>query len=61
MCPRPLHAKESLTLSSDLPAAIRQSETLRQKRHPWPPANEGADPSGKGLIGVMDDELGFVD
>ena len=48
-------------LDSDLPAAIRQSENSREKQNPWPPANEGKDPGGKGLIGVMDDELGFVD
>lgn len=46
---------------SDLPAAIRESESLRKTQHTWPPADEGADPEGKGLIGVMDDELGFVD
>jgi beta-1,4-N-acetylglucosaminyltransferase len=50
-----------LTFFSDLPAAIRQSESLRKTLHAWPPHDDGADPSGKGLIGVMDDELGFVD
>ena len=50
-----------LTLRSDLPAAIRQSESLRTTRNPWPPQDTGEDPSGKGLVGVMDDELGFVD
>lgn len=45
----------------DLPAAIRRSECLRNTQSPWPPADTGEDPSGKGLIGVMDDELGFVD
>ena len=50
-----------LTLLSDLPAAIRRSESLRNTQSPWPPADTGEDPSGKGLIGVMDDELGFVD
>lgn len=52
---------ERLTYISDLPAAIRQSESLRKSRNAWPPSNEKEDPSGKGLIGVMDDELGFVD
>ena len=51
----------SLTSRSDLPAAIRQSESLRKTQPPWPPADTGEDPSGKGLVGVMDDELGFVD
>ena len=50
-----------LTSLSDLPAAIRRSESLRNTQSPWPPADTGEDPSGKGLIGVMDDELGFVD
>lgn len=50
-----------LNLFSDLPAAIRQVESLRKKQNCWPPVDEGADPTGKGLLGVMDDELGFVD
>lgn len=50
-----------LTSCSDLPAAIRQSESLRKTQNPWPPADTGEDPSGKGLVGVMDDEMGFVD
>ena len=50
-----------LIFSSDLPAAIHQCESLRKKQNVWPPDNKEADPSGKGLIGIMDDELGFVD
>lgn len=50
-----------LTSCSNLPAAIRRSESLRKTQNPWPPADTGEDPSGKGLVGVMDDELGFVD
>ncbi|KAL2045152.1 hypothetical protein N7G274_002233 [Stereocaulon virgatum] len=46
---------------NDLSAAIYQSESLRKSRSTWPPSNEKEDPSGNGLIGVMDDELGFVD
>lgn len=46
---------------SDLSAAIRQSENQRKAQHTWPPVTEGTDPDGKGLIGIMDDELGFVD
>ena len=53
--------KQNLTLDSDLAAAIHQCETLRGNQSAWPPSNEKADPSGKGLLGVMDDELGFVD
>ena len=50
-----------LTFRSDLPAAILQSENLRRDQKGWPPDDKQADPSGKGLLGVMDDELGFVD
>ncbi|KAK4694116.1 hypothetical protein P7C71_g3410, partial [Lecanoromycetidae sp. Uapishka_2] len=52
-----LHAKAM----SDLSAALRLSESLRKSQQAWPPDNSAEDPSGKGLIGVMDDELGFVD
>ncbi|KAL8820466.1 MAG: hypothetical protein Q9223_001327 [Gallowayella weberi] len=45
----------------DLPAALVQSDALRQKRQTWPPQSLGADPSGRGLAGVMDDEMGFYD
>ena len=50
-----------LSSNSDLPAAIRQSESLRKAGKRWPPADTREDPSGKGLVGIMDDELGFVD
>ena len=56
-----LSVQPSLTLRSDLAAAIRQSESLRKTHKPWPPADTGDDPSAKGLVGIMDDELGFVD
>ncbi|KAL9608401.1 MAG: hypothetical protein Q9167_006764 [Letrouitia subvulpina] len=45
----------------NLPTALRQAEKLREKKNAWPPNNHRADPSGQGLAGVMDDELGFVD
>ncbi|KAL8713921.1 MAG: hypothetical protein Q9220_002067 [cf. Caloplaca sp. 1 TL-2023] len=45
----------------DLPSALGDSETLRRKRQAWPPRQHGADPSGKGLAGVMDEEMGFYD
>lgn len=48
-------------LLSNLPTAIQQAEVLREKQNAWPPDNSKDDPSGKGLIGVMDDEMGFVD
>ena len=50
-----------LILRSDLPGAIRQSEMLRNKPQPWPSSNRGDDLYGKGLAGVMDEEMGFVD
>lgn len=50
-----------MTSRSDLPAAIRRSESLRKTQNPWPPADTEEDPCGKGLVGIMDDELGFVD
>ncbi|KAL8642210.1 MAG: hypothetical protein Q9228_001086 [Teloschistes exilis] len=45
----------------DLAVALTESETLRKKRQVWPPDNHGADPSGRGLAGVMDEEMGFYD
>ncbi|KAL8668136.1 MAG: hypothetical protein Q9202_000114 [Teloschistes flavicans] len=46
---------------NDLAVALTESETLRKKRQVWPPDNHGADPSGRGLAGVMDEEMGFYD
>lgn len=34
---------------------------LGKKQTTWPPVDRGHDPSGRGLAGVMDDEMGFVD
>ncbi|KAH0564968.1 hypothetical protein GP486_001645 [Trichoglossum hirsutum] len=45
----------------DLATAIAESEKLRERHKAWPPVNSGADPSGRGLAGVMEDEMGFVD
>ncbi|CAF9914938.1 MAG: N-acetylglucosaminyldiphosphodolichol N-acetylglucosaminyltransferase catalytic subunit alg13 [Heterodermia speciosa] len=45
----------------DLSAAIQESEILRKKPRPWPSSNRGDDLSGRGLAGVMDEEMGFVD
>ncbi|KAL6721381.1 N-acetylglucosaminyldiphosphodolichol N-acetylglucosaminyltransferase catalytic subunit alg13 [Lecanora helva] len=45
----------------DLATAVGESERLREKKNVWPPRDGEGDPAGKGLIGVMDDELGFVD
>ncbi|MCJ1282754.1 N-acetylglucosaminyldiphosphodolichol N-acetylglucosaminyltransferase catalytic subunit alg13 [Xylographa opegraphella] len=44
----------------DLAAAIGEAEALRKRRTVWPPGGEGGE-DGRGLIGVMDDEMGFVD
>ncbi|MCJ1371175.1 N-acetylglucosaminyldiphosphodolichol N-acetylglucosaminyltransferase catalytic subunit alg13 [Loxospora ochrophaea] len=45
----------------NLPGAIQQSEVLRTKQQVWPPVNTTYDSSGRGLVGIMDDEMGFVD
>lgn len=44
---------------SDLPAALKASEEKSKARTPWQPLNSGADQSGKGVMGVMDEELGY--
>ncbi|MCJ1385665.1 N-acetylglucosaminyldiphosphodolichol N-acetylglucosaminyltransferase catalytic subunit alg13 [Xylographa soralifera] len=44
----------------DLVAAIRESETLRKRQKAWPPGR-GEKEEGRGLVGIMDDEMGFVD
>ncbi|MCJ1311856.1 N-acetylglucosaminyldiphosphodolichol N-acetylglucosaminyltransferase catalytic subunit alg13 [Agyrium rufum] len=46
---------------TELETSIAWIERDRKDRKPWPPVEGKADPSGKGLIGVMDDMLGFVD
>lgn len=58
--PRMKEEKLTRTLS-DLSQALSESEILRKKQSAWPPSNKGHDPSGRGLAGVMDDEMGFVD
>ncbi|KAL8739208.1 MAG: hypothetical protein Q9181_000099 [Wetmoreana brouardii] len=45
----------------DLPATLTEAATLSKKRQAWPPENRGADPGGRGLAGVMDEEMGFYD
>ncbi|KAI9735855.1 MAG: N-acetylglucosaminyldiphosphodolichol N-acetylglucosaminyltransferase catalytic subunit alg13 [Cirrosporium novae-zelandiae] len=42
----------------NLAAGIFASEKLRKKQKAWPPITAG---SKRGLAGVMDDEMGFVD
>jgi len=48
-----------LIIYSDLVAALRQAEVLRKEINEWPPKTSRGD--GRGLIGIIDDELGFVD
>ncbi|KAE9961434.1 hypothetical protein BLS_002109 [Venturia inaequalis] len=45
----------------NLPAALAQSETLRRRSKEWPPVNSGVHRQAKGLAGVIDEELGFLD
>ncbi|MCJ1435390.1 N-acetylglucosaminyldiphosphodolichol N-acetylglucosaminyltransferase catalytic subunit alg13 [Xylographa pallens] len=44
----------------DLAAAVGESEALRKRQKAWPPGR-GGEAEGRGLVGVMDDEMGFVD
>ena len=58
------HTLDHLILThstSDLPAAVSASEELRSRMHGWPPINSGEEKHKRGLAGVMEDELGFVD
>ena len=43
----------------DLAAAVGEVEALRRRQRTWPPGGKGEE--GRGLMGVMDDEMGFVD
>ena len=43
----------------NLPKALQDTEIIRQEMQKWPLTT--AKGSGKGLVGVLDDELGFVD
>lgn len=53
-----LHAH---TEHSDLAASIAEAEKLRQRKNQWPPPNSGEESHKRGLAGVMDDEMGWVD
>jgi hypothetical protein len=46
-------------LNSELPTALRESEKRSKARKEWKPARQGADPTGRGVVGVMDEELGY--
>lgn len=43
---------------AQLPKALADAEQLRQRAKQWPPVNSGPD---RGLKGIMDDEMGFLD
>jgi len=43
---------------NNLPKALEASEAQARKR--WPPDNSKADPSGRGLMGVLDEEMGWI-
>ncbi|QDS67885.1 hypothetical protein FKW77_008062 [Venturia effusa] len=45
----------------NLPAALTQAETMRKRSKEWPPVNSGVHRQAKGLAGVIDEELGFLD
>jgi len=46
--------------ANGLEEAVAQSESIRQKQVSWPPVNKGEGPRGRGLAGVMDEEMGFL-
>ena len=56
---RPFLTKNPLTASSNLDNSLRRAERFRKVMSEWPPQRKGGD--GRGLVGIMDDELGFVD
>ena len=43
---------------AQLPQALADAEKLRQRALEWPPVNSGPQ---RGLKGIMDDEMGFLD
>lgn len=46
---------------SDLAVSISAAEKLRERKSQWPPPNSGSESYKRGLAGVMDDEMGWVD
>lgn len=50
-------------MSSRLPQALADAEKLRERNKQWPPVNSGVhrQSSSRGLAGVMDEEMGFLD
>lgn len=45
----------------DLPGALKDAEALRQRQREWPPANAGTQREARGLKGILDEEMGFLD
>ena len=45
----------------NLEGALRKAEGLRVRMKTWPPVNSGVHRQAKGLKGVMDEEMGFLD
>lgn len=41
--------------------ALTDAEKLRQRHKEWPPVNSGQHRDVRGLKGVLDDEMGFLD
>ena len=50
-----------LTDDSNLAQALAESEKLRTNHMAWPPVNSGVHREAKGLTGVIDEEMGFLD
>ena len=51
-----------LTEYSDLSDAVKQIEHHRSKLKSWPPPTSKLhDPSEKGIIGIVEEEMGFLD
>ncbi|RMX85561.1 hypothetical protein D0867_15864 [Hortaea werneckii] len=44
-----------------LPKALQDAEQLRQRQKGWPPVNAGVQREAKGLKGILDEEMGFLD
>jgi len=44
-----------------LPKALQDAEQLRQRQKAWPPVNAGVQREAKGLKGILDEEMGYLD
>ena len=50
-----------LILGRNLGQALVDAEALRIRHTQWPPVNSGVHRQSRGLAGVMDEEMGFLD